>query len=215
MRGHRSNETGELATADLLVTVSYEDKIKLEERGLKNVHWSPPCVAEHCFDDSSSVAVVGSGNVHNVEGIKWLQHATMRRKKKIHCYGAVSKYVLDDGGFMAHGSYKNNYDPFEECGIFLMLTKGGTGIQIKGIEALACGRAIIARKGGMRDLPRENIGWVEVDTPDEMMEKLYELESDTRLRQRIMRMARSYYHLYLEQNDVLSKLKLKYCEIVK
>jgi len=34
---------------------------------------------------------------------------------------------------------------------------------------LAAGRAIIDRKGAMRGIPKENVGWIEVSSPNMMI----------------------------------------------
>lgn len=207
-------ETAELNGADLLVTVSYDDKAKLSERGLRNVHWSPPCIAENSFEDSSEVVVVGSDNRHNIEGLDWLKKGlNWNISSKIHCYGALDRHVEGDGRFIAHGSYRQALDPYRRCGIVLMLTKEGTGLQIKGVEALAAGRAIIARQGAMRGLPRDQIGWIEVDSPEEMEERLIALVGDRNLRIKTMEKAHAYYQRHLEQNGILSSLRRKYLEI--
>lgn len=208
-------ETAELLKADLLVTVSYDDKIKLLKNGIKNVHWSPPCIDKNYFDDSNDIAVVGSDNRYNVEGLAWLKNGLKRKaKEKIHCYGAIGSHVKGNKMFIPHGQYKQTTDPYRQCGIILMLTKEGTGIQIKGVEALAAGRAIIARKGAMRGLPNDDIGWIEVDTPEELEEKLMALVGDDHFRMQMMARAHAYYMRHLEKNSVLSELKDKYFELL-
>lgn len=90
-----------------------------------------------------------------------------------------------------------------------MTTALGMGVQVKGIEALAAGRAIIARKGAMRGLPRANIGWIEVDTPQEMIEAARRLQTDHAARHAQMAAAREYYHVHLEAGRLQAELKNK------
>lgn len=209
-------ETQELGRADLLVTVSHDDKVKLLERGLKNVHWSPPCIEEMGFDDSCDIVVVGSGNRHNIEGLEWLKAGLGTDcPARIHCYGAISRHVQDDVRFIAHGPYGDASEPYRQCGIVLMLTSGGTGLQIKGVEALAAGRAIIARKGAMRGLPNDQIGWIEVDGPEEMKDMMRTLSDYHELRNQLMERARRYYHRHLEKHNTIRLLNTKYTEICR
>lgn len=209
-------ETAELKKADLVVTLSSTDQQVLVERGLENVHWSPPCIEETSFPDSRHVAIVGSANRHNREGLKWLRQ---RRDKgvplgvPVNCYGGIAGYIEKDDFFVAKGSYLDTLKPYAECGIVLMLTSSGTGTQIKGIEALASGRAIIARKGAMRGLPPEEKGWLEVETAEEMVELLRRVISDHSFRHKMMNQARTYYLRHLQKKNILQKLHEKYQEI--
>jgi len=207
-------ETAELKGADLLITVSYDDKVKLIRSGIENVHWSPPCIEQNGFDDSTEVAIIGSGNRHNLEGLNWLKNGLkMKDQAKIHCYGAIGKNVEGDTRFLSHGQYQKASAPYQHCGIVLMLTTEGTGIQIKGVEALAAGRAVIARKGAMRGLPRDIEGWIEVETVEEMYSVLKELRSDAAIRKSAMNKAREYYQEYLEKNKIFEELRCKYTEL--
>jgi len=212
-----SKETRDLNTADLLVTLSYTDCLKLVERGINNVHWSPPCLEEKTFPDSKKVAIVGSENRHNREGMYWLtkhlRSNPLPSGVQIHCYGGISRHIKGDVGLFPEGKYADSSKPYAECGIVLMLTVGGTGIQIKGIEALANGRAVIARKGAMRGLPDHEKGWCEVDTVEEMVELLERVSKDQQFRHKLMDRARSYYRKYLEKNNILNELHEKYRRI--
>ncbi len=209
-------ETAELKTADLIVTLSSTDRFTLLKRGLTNVHWSPPCVEGKTFLDSTAVAIVGSSNRHNREGLQWLRNAKNQERLggiNLNCYGEIAKYIEKNGSLLAKGNYLNTYKPYEECGVVLMLTANGTGIQIKGIEALASGRAIIARNGAMRGLPGDEKGWIEVDTPEEMIELIKRVVSDSSFRYKLMDKSKAYYQMYLEKSLVLKKLKSKYQKI--
>ena len=216
MWGGTEKETAELSSADLLVTVSYDDTLKLLSRGLKNVHWSPPCIEAGEYEDSIDTAVVGSGNRHNVEGIDWLRRGLKKEfPLKIHCFGSIGSHIEADSRFVNHGRYDLASEPYRRCGVVLMLTTGGTGLQIKGVEALAAGRAIIARKGAMRGFPRDTVGWIEVDTTEEMEEKLLTLRRDFKLRAKMMGQARDYYMTHLHKRVVLENLKKEYLKILR
>ena len=207
-------ETIELSLADLLVTVSYDDMVKLKNRGLQNVHWSPPCVSETIFPDSCEVGFVGSSNRHNVEGLEWLKkYKEIGGITGIRGYGSICHFVGKDSRFEAKGFYSDSSTPYKECGIILMLAKGGTGIQIKGIEALANGRAIVARKGAMRGLPRDIEGWIEVETVEEMYSAIKELKTNHATRMGLMKKAREYYRRYLDRSVILEDLRFRYASL--
>lgn len=209
-----NRETEELKNADLLVTVSYDDKVKLDTRGLRNVHWSPPCILETISSDSLNVGLVGSNNKHNIEGLRWLKRGLRNDSSfMIHCFGDICDHVTNDRRFVAHGRYEDAADPYKKCGIILMLTKHGTGLQIKGVEALAAGRAIIARKGAMRGLPDSEGSWLEFDTAEELIASAKQLVRDKTIRGKLAQRARSYYAKYLNSSTVLRLLKEKYLSL--
>lgn len=210
-------ETLDLKTADLIVTVSNDDRNTLRKRGLDRVIWSPPSIKGALFDDSSKVGIVGSDNRFNKEGIGWLTNARQLEHAafKIVLYGSVGNFANLSSVFTAYGSYKDSFFPYEQCGIIIIPTGLGTGLQIKAIEALAAGRAIVARKGAMRGFPDSEIGWIEVETPEEMVERVEELVNDSGKRKKQMRLSRAYYHAHLESNKVLEELKSAYLDVVQ
>jgi glycosyltransferase involved in cell wall biosynthesis len=110
-------------------------------------------------------------------------------------------------GFEPRGRYVDAMDPYRECGIILMLAVGGTGVQIKSIEALAAGRAIIARRGAMRGIPDGHGAWIDVDTPEEMREAATRLRSDTEARRAQMAAAREYCHAHLDAGRLRVELR--------
>ena len=97
----------------------------------------------------------------------------------------------------------------------MITTSLGSGLQIKAIEALAAGRAVVARKGAMRGFPASEIGWVEVDTPKEMIEQVNQLVNDSKKRRKLMELSRAYYQTYLESNKVLGELKSAYLGVTQ
>lgn len=211
--GH-DKETKELQSADLVVTLSHDDTMKLRNRGLTRLLWSPPCVSETRFEDSGNIAIVGSANRHNLEGLKWLKGAIGDSfPVKIHVYGELGRHIGDDERFVTHAYYRHWQDPYRDCGIVMMLTKNGSGIQIKGVEALAGGRAVVARSGAMRGLPKKEEGWLETETPEEMLSAVIRLQQIPRLRKKLAERAKEYYKKYLNSQEIIRSLKENYLDI--
>ena len=104
--------------------------------------------------------------------------------------------------------------PYEQCGIIIIPTGLGSGLQIKAIEALASGRAIVARKGAMRGLPDTEKGWIEVDTPEEMVEEVERLVKDSAKRKKLMGVSRAYYQKHLESDKILNNLRSAYFSVI-
>ena len=210
-------ETMELRLADLVVTVSNDDRRILRDRGIQQVIWSPPCVEQVLFDDSNTVGIIGSANRFNREGLAWLVNGKQLDNAglEIILYGSVSKFAAFSPAFTPYGWYNNSFLPYEQCGVIMIPTGLGSGLQIKAIEALAAGRAIVARKGAMRGFPVSEIGWIEVDTPEEMIEQVRKLVNDCEKRKKLMRLSRAYYQTYLESNKVLGELKAAYLNVIQ
>ena len=118
-------------------------------------------------------------------------------------------------GFKPVGHYADAMDPYRQCGIILMAAAGGMGVQIKSIEALAAGRAIVARRGAMRGIPPGNGAWIEADTPEAMRAEAQRLQRDPAARRVQMAAAREYYRTHLETARLNAELRAALLEIAR
>ena len=87
-------------------------------------------------------------------------------------------------------------------------------MQIKCVEALAAGRAIVARRGAMRGIPRDD-AWIEVDTPVEMMDWARRLSSDKNLRESWGLRSRDYHRKHLNADIIRNEIRSAYQSLVK
>lgn len=197
MRLWNRGEIRDLRTAQGVVAISLNEKQTLESRGVSPVHWCPPLVDPIDCRDSTQIGLVGSSSRFNREGLRWLESARCPSGRDVYVYGGLSAHVKTTG-FVPVGPYEDRHAPYQDCGIILMTTKLGMGVQIKGIEALAAGRVIIARCGAMRGLPPPNGAWLEVDNPFDMVKMVEAFIRDPVCRARQMELARNYYHRYLD-----------------
>lgn len=204
MWGGRERETQDLKTADLVIVISKQEERSLHERGITRTLWSPPFVAAQELPDSERIGLLGSANAFNREGLRWL--GTGLSAAPIQVFGQLSTFAAGPG-FERVGRYADALDPYRACGIILMTTTAGMGVQIKSIEALAAGRAIVARRGAMRGIPPGDGAWIEVDTPEEMRAVARRLRQDAAARQRQMEAARAYYRAYLDAGRLRAELK--------
>ena len=203
MWGGSEAETRDLKTANLVIVISKQEEERLHGRGIHHTLWSPPFVAAQELPDSDRIGMVGSASAFNCEGLRWLGKNLANLPVKV--FGGLAKDISSNG-FEAVGRYGDSMDPYRQCGIILMTTAKGMGVQIKGIEALAAGRAIVARRGAMRGIPSGNGAWIEVDTPEEMMDVARRLGRDRDVRIRQMAVAREYYRAHLEVNRLRGEL---------
>lgn len=213
MWGGWHREVDELKGADLIVVISKSEEEKLRQRGLERVLWSPPAVDEMTgLPDSGLVGLVGSSNLMNREGLSWLSSALGPCEVRV--YGSLAGHAAKPS-LNTVGRYESSDAPYRECGIVLIPTVLGTGVQIKCVEALAAGRAIVARRGAMRGIPQDKNSWIEVDTPGEMMDWAKKLSADKSLREAWSQRSRDYYRRHLHADKIREELRTAYQSLAK
>jgi glycosyltransferase involved in cell wall biosynthesis len=200
-----ARETAELSSADLVIVLSTNEEMILRARGIRNLMWAPPAVDPHECPLTERIGLVGSGNLFNVEGLRWLRSARVV-EPAVRVYGSLADRATNVP-FVPVGRYTDSYLPYEECGIILVTTAQGTGVQVKTIEALACARAIVARRGAMRGIPAGEGAWIEVETPQQMIAEAARLGRDADARTRLAAKAREYYRRHLDSAAVNERLR--------
>jgi glycosyltransferase involved in cell wall biosynthesis len=209
--GHR-RETEELKKADLVVVISRDEFRTLRDRGIQRLLWMPPRVPAEDMSDSDAVGLLGSNGSVNREGLAWLTRG-LDGSFPIRVYGALAEAV-QGRGFVRCGRYAETMQPYRECGIILMPTAEGMGVQVKTIEALAAGRAIVARRGAIRGIPRDSEAWMEVETAGDMIRCARELRNSVAARMALSRKAREYYDRHLQAERLFAELAGAYRELV-
>jgi glycosyltransferase involved in cell wall biosynthesis len=199
-------ETRDIGSCDHVLVISTEEETTLNARGISQTLWQPPQVPLSNFPVESAVGLVGSHSAFNREGLSWLAAASDDASVRIRVYGRLAAHAEADV-FEAVGRYETDDQPYAECGIMLMTTTLGMGVQVKTIEALAAGRAIIARRGAMRGIPDGEGAWIEVDTPEAMLAEAARLLKDTEARETQGQRAHAYYRQHLDSIRLRSSLK--------
>jgi len=208
MWGGSRRETEELAAADLVVVISKDEETELRRRGLRNILWSPPLAQPSDFPLTEQIGLIGSANLFNQEGLRWLSQAAPPALP-VSIYGGLAQFA-DWPEAHKTARYADSNQPYQECGIILLTTASGTGVQIKVVEALAAGRAIVARTGAMRGLPPGAGAWIEADSPQAMWAQAERLRRDAALREEQAAKARAYYQQHLDAEKILGKLREAY-----
>lgn len=201
--GGRSLELRDVATSDHVLVVGYDEKETLERGGVRNVSWSPPAIEGGSLPLTSSVGLVGTTAPQNAEGLRWLEQAD-NPKIRIRVYGSLATLVRASC-MEAVGRYEKSDRPYEECGIHLMVRPDRPGLQIKVVEALAYGRVIIARRGSMRGLPPGDGAWIDVETPEQMLQEAERLSRDGDARQRLSASASRFYAAHLAREKIIGE----------
>lgn len=213
MWGSARLETRELRSCDLVVAISTDEATKLRERGVERVLWSPPAAEPADLPDADRVGVVGSANRFNLEGLRWVQSAARRAGLAARIYGGLARHAAPP--LERVGVYADPLQPYRDCGVVLMTAASGTGVQVKGVEALAAGRAVVARRGAMRGLPPGEGAWVEVDTPEQMVEAARGFARDAAARGRQYEAARRYYDRHLHHERITRELREAYAALAR
>lgn len=202
MWGGYALETRDIGACDHTFAISVDEVNTLKSRGVMNVSWCPPAIDAAEFDRTSACALVGSNILFNIEGLRWLEVAGVALNDvDIRVYGSLAASV-NHSGLRCVGRYEHHQQPYRECGIALCTTTQGMGVQIKTIEALATGRAMIARRGAVRGLPAQEKAWIEVDTPEEMLDWAKALAADRHLREQWGDRAMNYYRRHLAAETI-------------
>jgi hypothetical protein len=210
MWGGHLAETRDISSCAHTFAISINEVDTLKSRGVTGVSWCPPAVDPVECPLSSSCALIGSDNLFNREGLRWLEKAGEEIAGiDVRVYGGLSASVSHPGLY-AVGRYQNNEHPYRECGITLFTTVQGMGVQIKTIEALAAGRAIIARRDAVRGLPVDAMGWIQVDSPQEMINWARKLAANKQLREEWGERARAYYQQYLDGEKIRAQMRRVY-----
>lgn len=210
MWGSSRLESRELQECDLVVVISADEAERLRARGVERILWSPPAVEPAELPDSDRIGMVGSANQFNREGLGWLRQAARRAGLAVEVHGDLAGAAAPAPPFVPVGRYADQLEPYRRCGIILLPAALGTGVQIKGVEALAAGRAIVARRGAMRGLPPDAEAWIEVDTADQMAEAARSLARDAAARGRVAGAARRYYDRNLHYERITRELREAY-----
>lgn len=198
---NRSREAREIAGCDHVIVISKDEEQYLNGRNIFHTHWSPPAVPRCDLPCPAVAGLVGSDSVVNREGLNWLMQSTLKPLVHFRIYGGFAKHAKNTM-FDPIGSYVDDLQPYRECGIILMTTTLGMGVQIKTIEALATGRAIIARRGAMRGIPPGKGAWIEVDSPEDMVATANTLLVNNVAREALSKRAHEYYEQHLNSDRI-------------
>jgi hypothetical protein len=210
MWGGHLTETRDISSCAHTFAISIHEVDTLKSRGVTAVSWCPPAINPVECVLSPSCALIGSDNLFNREGLRWLENASEDLANlDIRVYGGLSASISHPG-LHAVGRYGNNDQPYRDCGITLFTTVQGMGVQIKTIEALAAGRAIIARRDAVRGLPVDAKGWIQVDSPQEMINWAHKLVANRQLRDEWGGRARAYYQQYLDGEKIRAQMRRVY-----
>jgi hypothetical protein len=204
-------ERRDIGACDTIFVISKDEQQSMSGWGLQSLVWSPPAVEQTSLPLTDKIGLVGSDNKFNIEGLRWLERAATP-DLKVRVYGKLANHIQHPA-FEPVGYYEDNIHPYRECGVILFTTIQGMGVQIKTIEALAAGRAIVARRGAVRGLPVEPKGWIDVDCADEMRNAALRLRCDRLAMEKAAMDAKLYYQQRLDAVAIKRGLRQDYVSL--
>ncbi len=101
---------------------------------------------------------IGSGNVLNVQGVAWFLENVWPFQRNpqaiLHIFGKIcDKFSNVPDNVILHGFVQAESDAYAFCNVMINPTITGTGIKLKTLEAMACGRPIISSPEGAAGIP--------------------------------------------------------------
>lgn len=213
MWGGHARETADLASCDAVWVISTDEVGRLRGRGVGRLHWSPPVAEAWSAPDSARIGLVGSDNRFNREGLAWLASGAPADAPRIRVYGKLAEHATAPC-FEPVGRYADSRDPYRECGVMLFTAPHATGVQIKTIEALAAGRAIVSRPESVRGLPTAEPGWITARTPREMWAEATRLAGDAAERAQAAGRAAAYHREHLDAERIRGELRRVYAGLL-
>lgn len=210
MWGGTHREAREIAACDHTFVISLDEVERLNRRGVSKVSWCPPAIPKSDVPLPPDCAMVGSANLFNIEGLRWLESAGGDLSGiGLRVYGALAGEARHPS-LRPVGPYKDTQEPYRNNGVFLFTTIQGMGLQIKTIEALAAGRVLIARRGAIRGVPQNENAWIEVDSPAEAVAWVRRLQENDAERNEWAAKARTYYDRHLDASRIRMHMKSVY-----
>lgn len=149
--------------------------------------------------EAADAVFIGSGGDANIESVTWFTEKVLPLIKeqapafRLHLVGSICKAVPDHKDLVKHNFLDDLADAYRFGSITINPTRIGTGINIKLLDAMACGSPTVASSFGVRGLPeRFRQGVIEAgsDEPQTFADRMIELIKDTELRQRAGQRAR-------------------------
>jgi len=196
------------------------DRLLGGARPVKTVGHFPLVSALPHAGDGRRVMFLGANATLNVQSITifldevWpLLHEASPRLE-LHIYGGVIEAVtrLAPNVFL-HKETQDLSQAYATADIVINPMAAGTGLKIKTIEALACGRALVASPVAVEGLPvvenEAGVPWLVAENPQEWVAHLLKLSADAKARQELSRRALEYASAYVQaqRNNLKSILE--------
>lgn len=207
----RRQERESLSRADLVVAIQNE-----EEKYFKNLmrRHTTECITlgdlvgfhKSKSGDEKVFGFIGAENDANVLGIEWLAREVlpivqkMEPKSKCIIAGGICKLVGDSKYYTKIGKVKTLQEYYDQISFALNPIQNGTGLNIKGIEALSYGKPLISTVVGAKGLSDAEDAMLVCNNARQFAEQIVLLLNDEEKRLFMSREAEKFILRYNEAN---------------
>ena len=187
-----------LQRADTVLAIQDVEAGKLRHEGLRDVRTVGHFVDINPLEanvglNSKSILFAGANSRYNVEGLRWFYKEVFPiiknsiSPKQIIVVGNINQALADELPFDFRGVVANLRPIYEMTRVVIAPLRGGTGLKIKIIEALAHGRPLLTTSCGALGLESGfDNAFMVADTEKDFAQKLLLLLSSDNLCQKLM-----------------------------
>ena len=185
------DEATALGTVPRLIAIQWDDAERLRQLvPAAEVLTVPPGIAFVTSDGPASledrVLFVGSGSLHNVDGLKWFLAdcwPAVRARRPgalLHVVGTVGARVADvPSGVVLRGEVDDLDADYRDASVVVVPLRAGSGLKVKLVEALCHGKAVVSTSVGAQGLGgRQPDAVVLADDADAFARAVAELLAD-------------------------------------
>jgi glycosyltransferase involved in cell wall biosynthesis len=166
------------------------------------------------------ILIVAGGNPNNVHGVNQFLRESWQNIYKsnsdvcLRVVGAVCKHIpseLVSDGVLLVGIVDDLQEEYRNADIVINPVVAGTGLKIKTIEAMSCGKAIVSTPNGVEGVFSDNSEagepFIIAKSSDEFVDKTLCLLSDSQYKRELERTVISYAKKFLTSEYVYKELK--------
>lgn len=215
----RKQEREALSRADLIVAIQNEEE-RYFEKQLKKL--PVQCITlgdmvevykSECINEKT-IGFIGAKNDVNVLGIEWLVREVLpfvyKMEPECKCIiaGDICGVISDNDYYTKIGRVKTLQEYYDQICLAINPTQNGTGLNIKGIEALSFGKPLISTEAGAKGLSGAENAMVICRDAKEFAEQIVLLLKDRQKRLQMRKNAENFIGKYNKKNhEVLLEIE--------
>lgn len=212
----RRQEKRALSRSDLTVAIQENEEVYF--RNLLN-HSSTQCITlgdmvefhKGKVTDNKVFGFIGAENDANVLGIEWLIKnilpIVLEKEPDSRCIiaGGICDLIKDSPYYKKMGRVGNLQEYYEQISFSINPIQNGTGLNIKGIEALSYGKPLVSTQVGAKGLLNAESAMIVCKGAEEFIDAIVLLLKDRERRQSMSQAAERFIYKYNEKNQAILK----------
>lgn len=207
----RYQERKSLSRADLIVAIQNEEEEYFKR--LMKAH-STLCITigdmvqfhKSRMGNDEVFGFIGAENDANVVGIEWLAKEVlpiiykMKPESKCIIAGGICGWIPDNKYYTKIGKVELLQEFYDQISFSINPIQNGTGLNIKGIEALSYGKPLISTAIGVKGLSDAKEAMIVCEDAQQFAEKVVSLLQDREKRLSMSKEAEKFIYRYNEKN---------------